>query len=365
MGKKRFFANHAKSSAALISLGIHAILIVVAISFVAVTVIKKEEQAFEAKPVTRPRLKVKKLQVPVNIKKKKIQKPKLRKNIVAKPKSKTMDIRMPEMTGIKGGMGYLDGGDGLGSLGFGIEIDLFGGNKGSGNELEGTFFDLKLDPDGSPTKMDDKYYVEVLRNFCGSWTLSRLERRYFKAPNKKFATTFMLPRMKAEEAPKAYGVEDVVQPRQWVAYYNGMISAPETGRYRFWGIADDVLVVRIKGRMVIDASWPSIKITDWDSNDEMDKKFKMSQQTVRVGDWFHMTKNKPVDMEVLVGERPGGYFFCHLMIEQDGVEYPKGADGRPILPIFKTVDVPEKLVQQMKINPGEATVEGPSFGVMK
>ncbi len=36
-----FFAKHAKSSAAMVSLAIHAVLIVVALSFVAVTVIQK------------------------------------------------------------------------------------------------------------------------------------------------------------------------------------------------------------------------------------------------------------------------------------------------------------------------------------
>jgi hypothetical protein len=106
MRKKGFFASHAKSSAALVSLGIHAVLIVIALSFVAVTVITKEEKAFEAKPVKRPKMSLKKLQVPVNIKKKPTKKPKLRKRIVVQPKmNSTMpDIKMPEITGVKGGL---------------------------------------------------------------------------------------------------------------------------------------------------------------------------------------------------------------------------------------------------------------------
>ena len=51
----RGFAKHTKSSAALISVIIHAILIVVAASYVAVTVITKDELQFEAKKVKRPR----------------------------------------------------------------------------------------------------------------------------------------------------------------------------------------------------------------------------------------------------------------------------------------------------------------------
>ncbi|MDF7825316.1 hypothetical protein P4B35_14925 [Pontiellaceae bacterium B12227] len=129
--KKRFFAQHAKSSAALVSLAIHAVLLVIALSFVAVTVIQKEEKAFEAKPVNRPKMKMRKLQVPVNIKKKKVQKPKLRKRIVVQPKmNQTMpDIKMPEITGVKGGLGNAGGGGlgAAGSLGFSMpEIEMFG-----------------------------------------------------------------------------------------------------------------------------------------------------------------------------------------------------------------------------------------------
>lgn len=148
MAKKKFFAKHAKSSAALISLGIHAVLIVIALSFVAVTVIQKEDQVFEAKPVNRPKMQLKKLQVPVNVKKKKTQKPKLRKRIVVQPKlnQSVPDIKMPEITGVKGGLGGA-GGDGLGGaggLGFSMpEIEIFG-VKGKGEKVF-----LILDTDNS------------------------------------------------------------------------------------------------------------------------------------------------------------------------------------------------------------------------
>ena len=131
MRKNGFFASHAKSSAALVSLGIHAVLVVIALTFVAVTVITKEEQAFEAKPVNRPKMQLKKLQVPVNVKKKKTQKPKLRKRIVVKPRmnQNMPDIKMPEISGVKGGLGAGAGGSigGAGGVGFTMpEISVFG-----------------------------------------------------------------------------------------------------------------------------------------------------------------------------------------------------------------------------------------------
>ena len=136
--KKAFFAKHAKSSAALVSLGIHAVIILVALSFVAVTVITKNDQNFEAKPVKRPKMALKKLQVPVNIKKKKMQKPKLRKRIVVQPKvAKMPDIKMPEISGVKGGLGGGTAGGlgGAGSLGFSMpEFEIFG-IKGKGEKV--------------------------------------------------------------------------------------------------------------------------------------------------------------------------------------------------------------------------------------
>ena len=133
--KVGYFAKHAKSSAALISLVIHAVLIVVAISFVAVTVFVKEDQTFEVKTVKRPRAPLKKLQVPVNIKKKKTQKPKLRKRIVVKQTPKVPEIKMPEITGVKGGMGGGYGGGGGSGIGFSMpEIDFFGA-KGKGEKV--------------------------------------------------------------------------------------------------------------------------------------------------------------------------------------------------------------------------------------
>jgi len=138
-GKKRFFASHAKSSAALVSLCIHAVLIVIALSFVAVSVIQKDDQKFEAKPVSRPKMKLRKLQVPVNIKKKAVQKPKLRKRIVVQPKinQNVPDIKMPEITGVKGGLGSGAAGGigGSGGIGFSMpEINIFG-VKGKGEKI--------------------------------------------------------------------------------------------------------------------------------------------------------------------------------------------------------------------------------------
>lgn len=128
--KKRFLLNHAKSSAAVVSIALHLVLLLIAGTFVAVTVVTKADKQFEAPKVNRPRLPPKKLQVPVKMKKKR-PKPKLRKQITVKTRMdrRMPDIKMPEITGIKGGLGSAAVGD-LGSVagvGFTMpEIEVFG-----------------------------------------------------------------------------------------------------------------------------------------------------------------------------------------------------------------------------------------------
>ena len=136
MAKKRFFAKHAKSSAALISIGLHLLIVVIALSYVAVTVIQKDEKTFEAKPVKRPVKKLKKLQVPIKEKRNK-PKPKLRKQIVVKNINRqTPEFKMPEITGVKGGMGSAgDGGGSVEAIGFTMpEMDFFG-TKANGEKV--------------------------------------------------------------------------------------------------------------------------------------------------------------------------------------------------------------------------------------
>jgi hypothetical protein len=146
MANKRFFTQHKKSSALVVSIAVHLVFVLIALSFVAVTVIQKQEVDFEATPVNRPKMNLNKLQVPVNVKKPP-QQPKLRKQIVVKPNVAkiTPDLKMPEIVGVKGGLGAGAGGFGNAvSLGFTMpEITMFG-VKGKGEKI---FIILDSTPD--------------------------------------------------------------------------------------------------------------------------------------------------------------------------------------------------------------------------
>ncbi len=368
MKKRRFFTSHSKSSALVVSLAIHAVLIVVALSFVAVKVIVKEDQPFEAKRVKRPKMPPKKIQVPMEVKKRK-PKPRLRKRIVVNTKT-LADIKMPEISGIKGGLGNM-GGDGLGSLGFDLNLGLFGGDRSTGNELSGTFYDLRKTDKGAATNMAQQDYDTLIKKFVSSWQPWVL-KRFFKAPKTKYATAFCMPVASASAAPEAFGVSGSKNP-MWLIHYTGSFAAPESGHYRFCGQADDILYIRLKRRLVLDASWPTIygRFSGWDSNDDNNKAFPLANNQMVIGDWFKMEKGVPMEIDLLLGEGHGGLFNCRLLIEKKGSEYRQApytygerSGMRPVLPIFKTKEIPEELVGKMKLNSNQETLEGPSFGAV-
>ncbi len=389
--KKRFFLSHKKSSAILVSVIVHAAFIAIALTFVAVQVYIKPEQTFEVKDVQRPKMQLRKLQVPVK-QQKKTQAPKLRKTIVTKQKT-NIDIKMPEIVGIKGGSGFGSGG-GLGGLGFGFDMDLFGGGSGTGNEFIGTLYDLKKTSDGQLTELGElvdemlakgedlagaeEPAIELIYNYMRAWSDRKLEG-LFKAPKLKYATAFMMPFMSADEAPKAFSVEDEVKPSFWICVYRGQIAAPETGKYRFCGLGDDLLSVRIKGRLVLDGCWPNKRgrLSSWESEDPDNRRFKMDygreawytrDSGMVIGDWFTLTKGERVDMEVLIGEFGGYAFTARLLVQQRGHTYkmvPCEDGQRPVLPIFKTAPINEKLIPMMHIDPNIATLDGPNFSVLE
>lgn len=421
--RKRFFLAHKNSSALVVAIALHAVFAVYAVGFVVVRAMKPEPAVFVATEVPRPQPKLKKIEIPVKDSKKN-KAPKLRQMITTKP-NVAVSLQMPEMVGIKGGSGYGKG-TGLGGMGLGFDFDLFGGGSGSGNELIGTFYDLKQDPNGKLTDIGKRaasdsfgretqlMATDVIDSFISSGCNPRRMDDYFKAPKLKYAKTFMMPPMQAGRAPEAYGVQDQVKGSYWVCHYTGQIAAPETGRYRFCGIGDDILIVRVGRKVVLDASWPELigQATSWESDDDDNRRFSMNSYKygkinswnriydevekrggfegeevfgnvlrgvpngnsnymsaacrMVIGDWVQLTKGQPVNIDVIIGEIPGGEFTGRLLIEQQGKQYQmveSDAGPRPVLPIFKTVDIDnQEMIKMMELDPREMTLDGPVFG---
>jgi len=329
-------------TAVLVSILIHAGLFLLAGMFVVFTVVKSKEVEFEPpKAVERPKMKLKKPKVKV----KKSTKPKPTTRIVTKVQKASMpDIQLPEISGMGESLGGGIGGfDLMPDLG---EIGVFGSGQTVGNDFVGTFYDFKRDRKGNPLAagMDtDKYMQELMKFLRNDWKPSTWVR-YYRSPKKLYATTIMIPAILSTEAPAAFGEPDT-GGWCWAVHYTGQLVYPEDITFRFWGFGDDEMFVRVNGELVLIACWYSDYGTSsdayfsplWTTPDKADsRKYYLGNNKSVVGDWITLKAGEPQDMEVLIGEKPGGAYCAMLLVEVQGEEYPKNRQGGPILPIFKT-----------------------------
>ncbi|QBG45899.1 hypothetical protein EGM51_00170 [Verrucomicrobia bacterium S94] len=347
------------------SLAIHAAVLFLAGMLVVFNVVKKEEKKFvPPKPVDRPKMKLKKPKVKI----KKSAQPRLTHRIVTKvQKAGIPEIQLPEMSGIDG---MLPGDIG----GFEIlpdteELTVFGSGQTIGSDFVGTFYDLKRDRRGRTIPMDPDNFAIIMGNFVRRGFRTSVLAPYYRSPKKLYATTVCIPPLQSALAPQAFGEDDTLG-YCWAVHYSGQLVYPEDIRFRFWGMGDDMLVVRVDGEIVLIANWPDGVVEAsmaslWSSSSADSRKYPLGNNTSVVGDWIELKAGEPLDMDVLIGEAPGGIFAALLCVEVDGVEYERNPYmNGPRLPIFKTARPSLDLVDviHVDLNEGEASVrEGPIF----
>jgi hypothetical protein len=274
------------------------------------------------------------------------------------------DIQLPEMSGIGNGIGNGDFG------GFDImpdlsEVTIFGSGQTIGNDFVGTFYDLKRTRSGNVTAMDETQFATELEKFCrNGWKPSTLAK-FYQSPKKLYTTTFCVPHVPSSLAPFAFGEPNTIAC-QWAVYYKGMLVYPEDIKFRFWGHGDDVLVVRVGGKVVLDASWESDSYGarriagNWVSSATKNRQWYLGNNLAWGGDWIELKAGEPVEMEVLLGEQPGGNFCAMLLVEVDGVEYETNPQNQKFLPIFRTSETTRPVANAIleHLVPGEADVLG-------
>jgi hypothetical protein len=69
------------------------------------------------------------------------------------------------------------------------------------------------------------------------------------------------------------------------------------------------------------------------------------------GDWIDLSEHDTYRMDMLIGERPGGYFYGILLVEQKGKDYEKKSDGTPIPAVFSTLPLSIKDMPPLKDAP--------------
>jgi hypothetical protein len=218
--------------------------------------------------------------------------------------------------------------------------NVFGEKTASEAALIGIFYDLKQTQDGRPTNVTVGQYWEILDDFFSKGWDESVLNQYYRAMQPRFTTQIFVPAIPADTAPKAFGVRPNVKPSRWVIHYKGQIPPPQSGTYRFWGSGDDILAVALDGKMMLLKPWGGEARIDFPKT-----KWKRDKQTnpfgvktlnnrIQAGDWMELNSNRIYNLDVIIGERPGGLCDAFLLVEKQGEHYEMTPEG-PILPIFQ------------------------------
>ncbi|MEN7974086.1 MAG: SHD1 domain-containing protein, partial [Verrucomicrobiota bacterium] len=226
------------------------------------------------------------------------------------------------------------------------DVTIFGVEQSIGNDFVGTYYDSKLDRNGRTLSVDvegTEWRRMLNRFFRRDWDTS-IFARYYRSPRKLYATSFVVPVIPSSMAPDAFGANESVGAL-WMAHYKGQLVHKEAITFRFWGVADEFLAVRVDGEVVLALDWwrwdviaGQIIGNIWDSYSPDSHKYFMGNARSVVGDWITLEPGVPLPMEILMGDN-GGVASFFLAVEVEGVEYERNRQGGPILPAFKTAEL--------------------------
>ena len=338
-----------------ISVAVHVLIGIIAMIFVVQSIVAKRKLTFTSAPPS-PNKSQRALEHKVTMAKKQntMSAPAQAKRITTTGLSKvslpdmpaissSTDFNAGKMAGMGGtgvGLGFKGGLATTGGKGaLGGPISFFGMRGKNENVLHAKFYDLKQTKDKKPTQVNGGNFFQMHAEFItkDNWSSSVLSK-YYCAPAPLFAPRVYVPPAKSEEAPKAYGVEKEAGPGLWLVHYKGRFRALKKGTFRFLGYADNVLAVRLNKKNALSACSTNIHNLSFDPEANSVPLEKIGR--LNAGRWFEVNKGQTYDIEILIGDDPGGAFYATLLYEEKGVIYPKRPDGSPFYPVFELDNSP-------------------------
>ncbi len=137
--------------------------------------------------------------------------------------------------------------------------------------------------------------------------------------------------------PQRTGLEPYTESGGWLSWYHGNVVPPRSGRYRFWGYADNHLMVAINGKPVFEGSRrdSSFKGLGISRTDNPALPCLIAPAGFACSDWIEVADD-PVQLDILFGEVGGRITSGLLLIEQEGADYEETFWGQPKWPLFLT-----------------------------
>jgi len=358
--RKSFWERIKTSRFLFVSILFHLLLFLIA-GILVVQVVTKRKQTFTAAPPA-PENRAVEHKVQMAKKQQSMAAP-MTKRVVTTGLSKVALPEMPELASpadvmssspsMAPGMGMgpsMLGGSDSGTGG----APLFGFRDPRGSALEGTFYDLKQSRAHKPTqKWNEKDYRAIIGKFARLNLSESVLTPYYRGKDKLYAPQIMMPSIPADAGPKGFGVDKEVAPSYWLVVYKAKVSPARSGVIHFVGSADDVILVKFNGRLVLDGSLYH-GLGEWKAKKEYTYDNYVRDTFLRgrnAGGWarsegIKVEAGQWYEIVVAIGEAPGGFFDASLLIEEEGVTYAKDGRGNPILPPFRLSNVkvakPEK-----------------------
>lgn len=334
---KEFFGKKSRSTLALVimaSLAIHVIAVIIFGTIKFVEALREEEKTIQAVEIEQPQQQEKVTKVNVQQRTKATPPPRPPAITVNRPTDLNIpeldidvDIDLSSVQTRSAGSISSSGISSLKEMAIGdLKLTDFGYSGPAAGTLEGTLIDLKRDEDGKPVNVGRK---GAIREFSdGTWQLSRLTKKFYSAENKLYSSYWMIKNGPAARAPSAFGVEGEIQPSGIAAFYEGTYTPEKNMEMRFCGMADDVLIVRLDSKIVLDASWVP-GYTDLDFNQD-GPRLPGIPKAIRNGEWIKLRAGTSYDLKILVAEIPGGSFGCFLFYQLKGEDKLRVFSTKPI-----------------------------------
>ena len=224
---------------------------------------------------------------------------------------------------------------------------MFGLNEGSKSDLVGTMYDTKQDRERNSRIKNPEDYMGDYQADIG-WVMKhklgpKSFEPFYEVKRKLFLNRIFIPDMPADAGPAAFKAEDEVKPRMWFVHYSGEIVPPERGTFRFLGDGDDVLIVLLDGKVVLDAGWANRynKETGFKLPEPRTLPGLAPSSKLAAGNWMRFDSLGRRKIDIIIGEHPGGRVHFVLLTQQQGKKYEEDANGTPILPLFTTSPLTE------------------------
>ena len=133
------------------------------------------------------------------------------------------------------------------------------------------------------------------------------------------------------------GIDPYYRDGGWMAWYHGKVRPPQPGRYRFWGYADNHLLVAIEGKPVFEGSrrespFRSLEIP---RTNNPALPCLIARAGFASSDWVELSGD-PVQLDILFGEVGGNITSGLLLVEREGESYEETFWGQPKWPLFLT-----------------------------